>query len=117
MVSADAVERYQTGKTAKKLRRTVNEVEREHNGWVLAGVGEYDDAVFPFREHASKSPPRHMTDALYEFYLDDTGTTKPSLVAEQWLNVIGGPIIPFDLKLRESSLASAYEELRPYMHV
>jgi len=116
MLSKSAVDRYQKVKTAKKVWREVEHIEWECNGWVLANVGDCLGPIFPFHDYAEARRPENKTDMISECYFDNNAEhSSRKLVAQQWLEVFGQPLIPFEPNERRDQLQSAYALLEPYM--
>jgi hypothetical protein len=49
------------------------------------------------------------------FLDDEQPEIEPSLLSQQWRDIIREPVIPFDLDERRTKLAHAYEILKPYI--
>ena len=116
MLPKSAVDRFEKVKTASKAWRSVKTTEWESNGWALVSVGDCGKPIFAFQEYAEASPPENTTDTISECYFGkERGDSLRIRVAEQWLEVFGQPLIPFDADERAAKLKTAYQQLEPYM--
>lgn len=70
--------------------------------------------IFQFEEANLRWLEAVHTHTFVECY-NTTGPSVTSLVASRWLELLGGPIIPFDPAVRKERLNAAFEALAPYL--
>jgi molecular chaperone HtpG len=93
--------------------------EWKNKDWVLWKVGECPQPKFDFVQFAEKNAnkdDRKWIGIIAEWYLKDSKPKfEPSPIACVWEEVVGSPIIPFDLQERRHKLAKTYKELKAYI--
>ena len=94
--------------------------EWQNENWVLWRRGECPPTEFDFKKFAAENDGKNYDEwpcILAEWYFKDPKPqleeSKLSPVAKVWKEVVGSPIIPFDLEERRKM--KAYEILKPYI--
>jgi hypothetical protein len=86
------------------------------NGWVLVYAGECPQSGLNFRKLAQSSDI--SAEGLAEWYLQrepEIQDAKLSPIATAWQEIIGQPVIPYDLEERRRTLAGAFDTLKGYI--
>jgi molecular chaperone HtpG len=116
LLSKSASDRYDRVKSAQKAWHSRKIIEWESNDWVLVRMGVCDAPVFSFKDFAAAGRPANAKDTISECYFGETPEALPRMrVVEQWLDLFGQPLIPFNPDERSAKLGTAYERLKPYM--
>lgn len=93
--------------------------EWSNEDWILWQVGKCPPAIFDFEKFAEENPGDQTViwpGILAEWYMkEEQPEVELSPLARVWRDVLGTPIIPFDLEKRRKVLAKAYEKLQPYI--
>ena len=93
--------------------------EWENEGWVILRSGDCPPLEGDLVNIAEQTPLDKDTRQyaiLAKWYFGDNGQEiEMSPLARIWKDLIGSPIIPYDLKERRQKLARAYKELEPYI--
>jgi hypothetical protein len=93
--------------------------EWENKDWVLWQIGDCPQPELDFAKFAEENSGENYDEwpcILAEWYFkDDKPEFKLSPLARVWRDVLGSPVIPFDLEERRRKLAHAYEELEAYI--
>ena len=92
--------------------------EFDQNGWVLLRSGACPNRCLDFPSLARKESPEQL-EGLTEFYLKRQRTeldaSKLSPIAKMWQQILGSPIIPFDMDERRRTFKGAFEILKDYV--
>jgi molecular chaperone HtpG len=101
----------------KLISKVVEEWKNEN--WVLWRLGDCPSPGFDFEKFASENDGKNYEEwpcILAEWYFKDKKKRpkyKLSPLAKVWREVVGSPIIPFDLEERRKM--KVYKELKPYI--
>jgi hypothetical protein len=85
--------------------------------WVLLRSGKCPDISLDFNKLARGGDPN--IDGLAEWYLpaNQPADNTVSPIAKAWQEILGPPVIPFDLNKRRKQFGRAYNELKDYIAV
>jgi hypothetical protein len=102
----------------KRLKREMKK-EWENQDWCFLADPDCPSSMFPDGAITSLSKPKDdefCPPLAVEVYLNK-GKTEPklSVLERLWKEIIGYPVIPFDLDQRREVLAKAYDVLQPYI--
>jgi hypothetical protein len=92
------------------------------NGWVVLRSGKCPGGGFDFEKIAKESSDVSL-EGLTEWYLDRPTARRDEMapadnlspIAKAWAEIVGDPIIPFDLNERREKFRSAFERLADYI--
>lgn len=93
--------------------------EWSNKDWVLWQIGDCGPMKFDFIKFAEETGTPNDDEwpcVLAEWYFaDEKPNIKESRLSEIWMDLLGSPIIPYDMAERRRQFASAYKELKPYI--
>jgi molecular chaperone HtpG len=96
---------------------SVIEEESCPNGWIVLRSGDCTGPSLNFQKLAASTAGG--IEGLAEWYLsqDQPETKDLSPIAKSWMEIVGAPIIPFDVEERRTKLHRAYDLLKNYIAV
>ncbi|MCP4106043.1 MAG: hypothetical protein GY749_10975, partial [Desulfobacteraceae bacterium] len=91
--------------------------EWRNENWILLRLGDCPSPEFDFEKFATENDGKNYDEwpcILAEWYFKDKKPKfKMSQLAKVWRDLIGSPVIPYDLEERRQM--KAYKELKPYI--
>jgi hypothetical protein len=97
--------------------RALAAVEFKNKSWILLRIGKCPPSSFDFEKYAFENDDQNYSEypiiLVEKYFIKKKPEEEMSLLAQVWKEVVGSPIIPFDMAERRKM--KAYEILKPYI--